>query len=143
MHIHTLCIGPHLKETHENCLHFANSLEDLELPWNFIQYITILENALNLTKINYLIISLIVIKAPHSKPTFSMVTNANRVVEVNHKNYVLLLVHLLLLKHLFGTISNKIFLWFWVEFPWKLLQNSLNLWKEKNVWEPCGHLVPP
>ena len=53
---------PYLQETDENSLNFAHSLKDLEIPWNFIKYINILEN-LHLTKINYLIFSLIVIKA--------------------------------------------------------------------------------
>ena len=35
---------PHLKETYENSLNFANSFNDLEIPWNFIKYINILEN---------------------------------------------------------------------------------------------------
>ena len=58
-------LDPHLKEIHENSLNFANSLKDLEISWNFIKYINMLENSLNLTKINYFFIfSLIVIKAP-------------------------------------------------------------------------------
>ena len=55
----------HLKETHENSLKFANSLKDLEIHWNFIEYINILEHSWNLTKINYyLILTPIVIKVP-------------------------------------------------------------------------------
>ena len=61
-----------LKETHENSLHFANSLNDLKIPWNIIKYIHILENSWNLTKINdYLIFSLILIKAPTQNKDFS------------------------------------------------------------------------